>query len=246
MVICRMIATPIAEVVDDGFWRKRLNTLRNRIISAVVGVGFAVMAAFAPSAAQAAVPATGNVYQDASQVAATIHESFFIQAVATVCAQRVTDYQLQNLCYAIEQREEAIVHNGRLAMFYITGLWPNNPALTAAEQFDLGVIENVKIDFVSTGNTGEEELVGDITFLLLDGGPSDLSPGVKLNIHGAFSIVDYLSSRCAEHAYSRMAQHYCATLNYAEAQLANELENYITFTYGTPFTPPGPPNPFQF
>jgi hypothetical protein len=222
-----------------------VKTLRNRVISAMVGVGFAVMAAFAPSAAQAAVPATGNIYQDANQVAVAIHESFFIEAVATICNQRVTDYQLQNLCNQIAQREAVIVQNGRYAMFYLTGTWPTNPALTGAEQGALGILENIPVGFVSGGNTGEETLVGDIVDLLLDGGPVDTAGGhVALHVTGAFSIIDVDSSRCAEHAFSHMAQHYCSTLNYAEAQMSNSLEDYITFTFGTPFAPPPPPNTF--
>lgn len=221
-----------------------MNTLRNRIISAVVGVGFAVMAAFAPSAAQAAVPATGNIYQDANQVAASIHEAFFIQAVATICDQKATDYQLQTLCYGIAQREAAIVHNGRFTMFYLTGTWPTNPVLTGIEQVELGILENVHISFVGNGNTGEEKLVSDIVVLLLDGGPVDHNGVITYVSAGAFTMVDVVSSRCAEHAFSRIAQHFCSSLNYAEAQMSNQLENYVTFTFGTPFTPPGPPNPF--
>jgi hypothetical protein len=220
-----------------------VTTLRNRIFGAVVGLGLAAMAAFSPLAAQAqVVPGTQNIYQDVNQVAAAEHEAFLIQAIATICAQRATDYQLQNLCFGISQTAALDVRNARWTIFYLTGTWPNNPRLTATEQTELGVLENQSIGPLH----GEEALVAELTVSLIDNGPVDINGTIVEIAHGldAFPIAGLVTDRCATQAFTSVARHYCASLHGVFAYQENLFTDYVTFTFGTPFTPPGPPNPF--
>lgn len=219
-----------------------MTTLRNRIFSAVVGLGMAAMAAFSPASAQAAVPHTQNIYQDVNQVAAAEHTAFVIESIAFICAERATDYQLQNLCYSIEQTEASAVRNGRWTIFYLTGTWPNNPTLTATERTALGNLQLTNISFL----TGEETLVARLTVDLIDNGPVDIN-GQITEIAGGldeFPIGLLVTSRCQSQAFTSVARHYCSSMYNTFAYQENEFTNYVTFTFGTPFAPPNPPNPF--
>ena len=220
-----------------------MTTLRNRIFGAVVGLGLAAMAAFSPVAAQAqVVPHTQNIYQDVNQIAAAEHTAFVIESIAFICWQRATDYQLQSLCYHIQLTEGIAVQNGRWAIFELTGTWPNNPRLTATEQTALGNLENTSIGFLH----GEEALVARLVVDLIDNGPVDINGHITQIPHGLdeFVIGGLVTERCASQSFTALARHYCSSLFGTFAYQQNLFTDYVTFTFGTPFAPPPPPNPF--
>ncbi len=231
-----------------------MTTLRNRIFSAVAGLGFAVMAAVSPMGAQAAVvPHTQNIYQDVNQLTAAGQTSLYIQEIADACYTRAIDFQLQQICQSLFQGQIIAQGNDRRLIYSLVGTWPNNFALNAAERANVNLLNNFQFNFLTVGGGDESDFVALLAALLLDNGVYSVNVGngtvrilpVANGLTGAFTYGLYVTTTCMYSAFSPAARAWCGSLNRTYAYNRNILENYITFTQGTPFAPPPPPNPFQ-
>jgi hypothetical protein len=231
-----------------------VTTLRNRIISAVAGIGFAVMAAVSPVAAQAAVvPHTQNIYQDINQLTAAGQTSLYIQEIGDACFTRAIDFQLQQICQNLFLGQAMAQNNDRHLIYSLVGTWPNNFQLNSAERNNVNVINNFKFDFVTVGGGTESQFVGLLSILLLDNGIYSAPVGngtvrilpVLTGLTGAFTYGLYVTSHCQYSAFAPAVRSYCGSLNRTYGYNRNIFENYVTFTQGTPFAPPPVSNPFQ-
>jgi hypothetical protein len=87
--------------------------------------------------------------EDVAQIYSLVNVANFIQALTSVCLERNTELNLDNICGQIENISVQAAHNGRLLVYSINGTYPNTYPLTSQERCLVGTL----LDF-PYGNEG--------------------------------------------------------------------------------------------
>jgi len=103
-----------------------------------MGLAMAAMAVAPSMPAQAAQ----TTPQDVSQVYSLVNVANFIQGLTSVCLQRNTELNLDNICAQIENISVQAAHNARLLVYQVNGTYPNTYPLTSQEQCLVGTLLN--------------------------------------------------------------------------------------------------------
>lgn len=103
-----------------------------------MGLAMAVLAVAPSMPAQA----SQTTPQDVAQVYSLVNVANFIQAVTSVCLQRNTELNLDNICGQIENISVQAAHNARLLIYSVNGTYPNTYPLNHTEQCLVGTLLN--------------------------------------------------------------------------------------------------------
>lgn len=111
-----------------------------------MGLAMAVLAVAPSMPAQA----SQTTPQDVAQVYSLVNVANFIQGITSVCLQRNTELNLDNICAQIENISVQAAHNAKLLVYSVNGTAPNNYPLTRQEQCLVGTL----LDFPYGGEAG--------------------------------------------------------------------------------------------